>query len=280
MQNNVWFVTGASKGLGLFLVKTLLERGYRVAATSRTIAALQEQIGAPTERWLPLEMELTDEASVRAAVGQVLSTFGRLDVVVNNAGYGQMGAVEELGDAEVRRDFEVNVFGTLNVLRATLPHLREQKSGHVFDISSIGGFVGAFSGWGIYCATKFAVAGLTEGLRSDLEPFGIGVTLVYPGYFRTNFLDAGSVMLPKAPIAAYEAARASVKQHLDVIHNNQPGSPAKFADALIGIYEAGVAKAPLHLFLGSDAVAMAEQKLAQVTAEVAATRAIGVSTDF
>lgn len=276
MQNNVWFVTGASKGIGRELVTALLARGYRVAATSRTVSAL-----APaSDRFLPLEMDLVDEASVGRAVTAALSKFGQLDVIVNNAGYGQMGAVEELHDEEVRRDFEVNVFGTLNVLRAALPHLRERKAGHVFDISSIGGFAGNFSGWGIYCATKFAVAGLTEGLRSDLAPLGIGVTLVYPGYFRTSFLDQGSVVLPKHPIAAYEAARASITQHLESINANQPGDPARLAAALIAVYEAGSPKAPLHLFLGSDAVAMAEQKLASVAAELAQHRALSVSTDF
>ncbi len=193
MANNVWFITGASKGLGLVLAQQLLARGYRVAATSRRSEELVKQLGPASDQFLPLGMEVTEEASTRQAITATLQHFGALDVVVNNAGYGQLGAVEEVSDAEARHNYDVNVFGTLNVLRAALPQLREQKSGHVFNISSIGGFVGAFSGWGVYCSTKFAVAGLTEGLRADLEPFGVKVTLVYPGYFRTEFLAAGSV---------------------------------------------------------------------------------------
>src|SRR6185369_3527750 len=196
MANNVWFVTGASKGLGLLLVQQLLARGYRVAATSRTADELGRRVGPQSERFLALAMDITDEASVGRAVAATRAHFGALDVVVNNAGYGQFGTVEEVSDAEARRNYDVNVFGTLNVLRATLPQLREQRSGHVFNIASVGGFVGGFSGWGIYCSTKFAVAGLTESLHADLEPLGVKVTLVYPGYFRTEFLSAGSMLHP------------------------------------------------------------------------------------
>src|SRR5438552_3818931 len=136
MANNVWFITGASKGLGLFLVQRLLARGYRVAASTRTRDELVRRVGGPTERFLPLAMEIVDEASVQEAVAAAVAHFGALDVVVNNAGYGQFGAVEEVSDAEARRNYDVNVFGTLNVLRAALPKLRQQRSGHVFNISS------------------------------------------------------------------------------------------------------------------------------------------------
>jgi NAD(P)-dependent dehydrogenase (short-subunit alcohol dehydrogenase family) len=173
MSNNVWFITGSSKGLGLVLAQQLLARGYRVAATSRSVPDLVRKHGDASPRFLPLAMEVTDEASVRRAVSATLSHFGGLDVVVNNAGYGQFGTIEEVSDAEVRRNYEVNVFGALNVLRATVPHLREQRSGHVFNISSSGGFVGGFSGWGIYCSTKFALSGITEALHADLAPFGV-----------------------------------------------------------------------------------------------------------
>jgi len=277
-KSKVWFVTGASKGLGLVLAQQLLARGYRVAATSRSLEALTKELGAASEKFLPLAVDLGSEADVTRAAGTALAHFGGLDVVVNNAGYGQLGTVEETTDAEARKNFDVNVFGVLNVLRATLPHLREQRAGHVFNISSIGGFVGGFSGFGVYCATKFAIAGLTEALQVDLAPFGVKTTLVYPGYFRTEFLSGGSLSLPSRPIAAYAAARASEAQHKDQINGNQPGDPVKAAAAMIATFEATTP--PLHLFLGSDAVAMAEAKLAQVTAEVASQRALSVSTDF
>jgi NAD(P)-dependent dehydrogenase (short-subunit alcohol dehydrogenase family) len=274
MQNKVWFITGASRGFGQLFVKQLLARGYRVAATSRNA----KELGAATDRFLPLAMEITSEASVAAAVQATLTHFGALDVVVNNAGYGQFGTVEEATDAEARRNFDVNVFGTLNVLRATLPHLREQRSGHVFNIGSIGGYTGGFSGWGIYVATKFAISGLTESLHADLAPLGVKVTLVYPGYFRTDFLSQGSMVRPARPIAAYAAARASEAQHADAIHGNQAGDPEKAVRAMIEIYERP--EAPLHLFLGSDAVAMAEAKQGEVTAAIAGLRAVSVATDF
>lgn len=278
MANNVWFITGASKGLGLVLARQLLERGHRVAATSRTVSELTKQLGETSKQFLPLSMDITSEPSVADAVRATVAHFGALDVVVNNAGYGQFGTAEEVTDAEARRNFDVNVFGVLNVLRAALPQLREQRSGHVFNIASIGGFVGGFSGWGVYCATKFALAGLTESLRADLDPLGVGVTLVYPGYFRTSFLESGSMAHPSRPIAAYASARASDAQHTGQINGNQPGDPERGMRALIDVYEAG--SNPLHLFLGSDAEKMASDKLAQVGRELTALSAISRSTDF
>jgi NAD(P)-dependent dehydrogenase (short-subunit alcohol dehydrogenase family) len=223
-------------------------------------------------------MEVTDEASVRAAVGATLSHFGALDVVVNNAGYGQLGTPEEASDAEARRNYDVNVFGVLNVLRASLPHLREQRSGHVFNIASIGGLVGGFTGWSIYCSTKFALAGITESLRADVSPFGVNVTLVYPGYFRTEFLTSGSLRLPERPNPAYEGARASEQAHTTQINGQQAGDPEKAARAMLDVYERPTP--PLHLFLGSDAVKMAEQKLRELQTDLDANRALSVGTDF
>jgi len=187
----VWLVTGASKGLGLALVRQLLAAGYAVAATSRNLAELQNAVPAAPEYFLPLRMDLSSEASVRQAIETTISTLGGLDVVVNNAGYGQLGGLEEITDQEVRQNFEVNVFGLLSVLRYATPHLRQQGAGRVFNISSIGGFTGAFPGWGVYCGTKFAVAGLTESYAAEMKDFGVYATVVYPGYFRTEFLTSG-----------------------------------------------------------------------------------------
>lgn len=276
--DSVWFVTGASKGLGLVLVRRLLAAGYRVAATSRSLPELQRTLGERSERFLPLEVDLRDSAAVASAVRTTREVFDALDVVVNNAGYGQLGTIEELTDDEARRCFDVNVFGTLNVLRATLVHLRDQRAGHVFAISSIAGFFGGFSGWGVYCATKFAVAGLTESLHADLAPFGVKVTLVYPGYFRTRFLEKGSLLLPARPLPVYEAARASEAHHLQAIAGHQPGDPEKLADALIRAYR--LESPPLHLFAGSDAVGMAEQKLSQLQSAIDEHRALSLSTDY
>jgi NAD(P)-dependent dehydrogenase (short-subunit alcohol dehydrogenase family) len=277
-HDKTWIVTGGSKGLGLALARTLLARGYRVAATSRSLRAISAAISERTARFLPLAMDPADERSVERAMREVSEHFGHFDVVVNNAGYGQFGAVEELSDAEARRNFDVNVFGTLNVLRATLPTLRARGAGHVFNIGSIGGYTGSFSGWGVYCATKFALSGLTESLHQDLAPLGIKVTLVYPGYFRTSFLTQSSLARPSRPIAAYAGARASETQHSELINGQQPGDPDRAALALVTTYES--ADPPLHLFLGSDAVAMAEAKLHEVRAAVERHRQLSLSTDY
>lgn len=277
-KDKVWFITGASKGLGMALAKRVLRDGGRVAATSRSRASITRALGEPSAALLPLEVDLLDEGSVSAAVAQTIEHFGGLDVVVNNAGYGQMGTIEELTDAEARKNFDVNVFGLLNVLRATVPHLREKRAGHVFDIASIGGFVGGFSGFGVYCATKFAVAGITEGLHADLQEHGVHVTLVYPGYFRTEFLTDGSLAKPARPIAAYNAARASEAQHVGTINGQQPGDPERFAAALVET--AASSSPPLHLFLGSDAFSMAQKKLEAVRSDLVSHEALSRSTDF
>lgn len=274
----VWFVTGASKGLGLVLVQKLLANGYRVAATSRDINSLIKEVGDTSDQFLPLEVDLVTESSVKEAVAKTISHFKTIDVVVNNAGYGQVGTLEELSDEESRRNFDINVFGLLNVIRHTMPEFRANKSGHFFNISSIGGYHAGFAGWGIYCSTKFAVSGLTEGLRAEAKAFGVNVTLVYPGYFRTSFLTGDSMGLPKNPIADYEEARQSVIAHQNEINGNQPGDPEKAVDALIKI--SNEENPPLHLFLGEDAYNMAHAKIEEVQADLEKWKSVTVSTGF
>ncbi|WET51572.1 SDR family oxidoreductase [Chryseobacterium indologenes] len=180
----VWFVTGASKGLGFELVKKLLSEGFRVAATSRTVESLISVFGEASENFLPLSVNIKDNNDIQSVISTTVKHFGQIDVIVNNAGYGQIGTLEELTDEEARENYAVNVFGTLNVIRNALPYLREQRSGNIFNISSIGGYSANFPGWGIYCSTKFAVAGFTEALAEEVKDFGIHATVVYPGYFR------------------------------------------------------------------------------------------------
>jgi NAD(P)-dependent dehydrogenase (short-subunit alcohol dehydrogenase family) len=223
-------------------------------------------------------VDLQHEKSVRDAVAATLAHFGTLDVVVNNAGYGQFGTLEELSDAEARQNFDVNVFGALHTIRHVMPHFRENRSGHLFNISSVGGFSGGFPNAGIYCATKFALAGLTEALAAEGKPFGIRATIVYPGYFRTSFLAEDSIRLPQHPIAAYEEARASERRHLEEINGRQPGDPEKAADALIRM--AREPEPPLHLFLGQDAYELAVQKMGSVEAELKRWQRLTVSTAF
>ncbi|WP_160136362.1 SDR family NAD(P)-dependent oxidoreductase [Chryseobacterium sp. c4a] len=255
----VWFVTGASKGLGFELVKKLLSEGYLVAATSRTVESLISAFGKTSENFLPLNVNIKDNDDIKSVISKTVEHFGQIDVVVNNAGYGQIGTLEELTDEEARENYAVNVFGTLNVIRNALPYLREQRSGNIFNISSVGGYSANFPGWGIYCSTKFAVAGFTEALAEEVKDFGIHATVVYPGYFRTDFLHKDSVKTPSNPIQAYEAARISEQAHLNEINGNQPNDPVKAADVLIQISKEK--NPPVHLLLGVGTMEFLNNKI-------------------
>lgn len=274
----VWFVTGASKGLGSTLGKRLLAEGYSVVATSRNVSELQKVISGENARFLPLEVDLADENSVTKAVDMAIEKFGRLDVVVNNAGYGQLGTLEELTDRESRQNFDTNVFGSLNVIRKVMPHLRGQKSGSIINIASIGGLTGAFAGWGIYCATKFAVVGFTEALAAEIKEFGVNATVVYPGYFRTDFLTGGSLRTPITEMESYTLARQLQTVHEQEINGNQPGDPEKAALALIEL--ATMENPPVHLVLGSDAFQIAGDKLNALQSEIFDFKTLSTSTDY
>jgi NAD(P)-dependent dehydrogenase (short-subunit alcohol dehydrogenase family) len=276
-RKKIWFVTGASKGLGLALVQQLLANGYAVAATSRNLAELKKAVAMENDIFLPLEMDLSKEDSVRDAIKATVDTLGGLDVVVNNAGYGQLGALEEISDQEAHQNFEVNVFGILNVLRQATPYLREQGYGRVFTMSSSIGFMGNFSGWGMYAATKFAAAGLSESYAAEVKEFGIRVTIVYPGSFRTDFLNTESLGLTEKSIPAYHIIHEQVEQ-AQQFQGKQPGSPIKAATVLIQISEAD--NPPLHLFLGEDSYQLAEQKIAAVQYDMKHWQNEGNSTNI
>ena len=271
-----WFVTGASQGLGLALVKRLLREGHQVAATSRNKEALAAAVGADSPAFLPLQVDLASDASVQQAIVHTISTFGRLDVVVNNAGYGIGGSIEELTDAETRQSFDVNVFGTLNVCRQVLAQLRQQGAGHIINISSIAALAGA-TGWAVYSATKAAVSAFTEILAQDVASFGIKATVVEPGGFRTNFLTAESLTMPQQPVAAYEDVRASHARYL-ALNGAQGGDPEKAAAALIQL--AAEANPPLHLLLGQDAYQRATNKLDVLRQNFETWRPLTLSTGF
>ncbi|MDW9380261.1 SDR family NAD(P)-dependent oxidoreductase [Chryseobacterium sp. JV558] len=272
----VWFVTGASKGLGFELVKKLLSEGFQVAATSRTVESLISTFGETSENFLPLSVNITDNNDIKLAIAKTVDHFGKIDVVVNNAGYGQIGTLEELTDEEARENYAVNVFGTLNVIRNAMPYLREQRSGNIFNISSVGGYSANFPGWGIYCSTKFAVAGFTEALAEEVKDFGIHATVVYPGYFRTDFLNKDSVKTPANPIQAYEAARNSEQAHLNDINGNQPNDPEKAADVLIQISKEK--NPPVHLLLGVGTVEFLNNKIDILKKDAEKWESLTVST--
>lgn len=274
--NKVWFVTGASKGLGFELVKKLLSEGFRVAATSRSVDSLISSFGEASENFLPLGMDITDNSDVKSSVTKTVEHFGNLDVIVNNAGYGQLGTLEELTDEEAKANFDVNVFGSLNVIRNAMPYLREQRSGNIFNISSIGGYAGNFPGWGIYCSTKFAVAGFTEALAEEIRPFRVHATVVYPGYFRTDFLTQESAKTPAHSIEAYESARNSEQAHLNEINGNQPNDPVKAAEALIALSKEG--HPPVHFLLGIETQEFLNNKIEAITKDAKAWENLTVST--
>jgi len=278
MKSKVWYVTGASQGLGLALVKKLLAEGHLVAATSRNAADLEKAITADKKQFLPLTVQLTDESSVQKSIAVTADYFGSIDVVVNNAGYGMVGALEELSDKEARANFDVNVFGALNVIRQALPYMRRQGSGHIFNVASVGGFTGGFPGFGIYCATKFAMHGFTESLAHEIKEFGLHATVVMPGYFRTNFLTSSSLSLPANELAAYTSVRAVQQAHTGEYNGNQAGNPDKAADVLIKV--AGMQQPPIHLFLGADAYQLAGVKMDVVKNDMALVKEWATATGF
>lgn len=277
MENKkVWFITGASKGLGLSLARLLLSVGHKVAATSRNTGSLTEAVNDESDAFLPLQVDLGNDDSVAAAIERTHQVFGRIDVVVNNAGYGIGGSIEELTDRETRDSFDINVFGTINVIRHVLPILRKQGSGHIINISSIAGIAPAI-GWSVYGATKHAVIGLSEVLADDVRDFGIKVTVIAPGAFRTNFLNADSLILSERRIEAYAGIRASHERYAKM-SGNQAGDPEKAAKVMIELSE--MSEPPVYLLLGSDAFSRAFTKLDLLASSYRQWEALTRSTDY
>ncbi|HZZ10505.1 MAG TPA: oxidoreductase [Paraburkholderia sp.] len=272
----VWLITGASRGIGALIAQAALADGNAVVAAGRNIAAMTERLG-DSDALLPVALDVTDEAQAKAAVQQAMEKFGRIDVLVNNAGFGLLGAVEESADKDIRRMYDTNVFGLLNVTRAVLPVMRAQRSGHVINISSIGGYR-AGPGFGVYSSTKFAVEGITESLHAELAPLGIHATVVEPGYFRTDFLDGSSLVVAPDVIDDYDATSGAVRRRAAQMNHNQPGDPKKLAAAMLELADAGTP--PLRLPLGSDTLAAIAAKNAYVTQETQTWQALSASTDF
>ncbi|MEZ0128568.1 oxidoreductase [Flavobacterium sp. LBUM151] len=279
MKNDkkTWFITGTSQGIGLVLVKQLLAQGFNVVATARNADSVKKAVGSSSDQFLPLQVNLINEESVKEAVNSAIEHFGSIDYLVNNAGYGLIGGIEESSDLEVRANFDVNVFGLLNVTRAVLPHMRAAKFGHIINLSSVFGLI-AGGGWGIYCGTKFAVEGLSEALAQEVKPFGINVTIIEPGYVRTNFLNTSSLITSANPIEEYTSIREGVRAHQNDIPGNQPGDPEKVAELIIKVTQNP--EPPLRLLTGSDAYGFANYKIDSLKNEIELNKELTFSTDF
>jgi NAD(P)-dependent dehydrogenase (short-subunit alcohol dehydrogenase family) len=272
----VWMITGASRGMGAEITAAALAQGDAVVATARKSSAVTNALGLQPGL-LAVDLDVTNESAAHQAVKLAVEHFGRIDVLVNNAGYGLAGAVEETSAEEVRSIFDANVMGLLNVTRAVLPHMRVQRSGHVINMSSLGGYrVGA--GFGVYGSTKFAVEGLSEALHAELSPLGIHVTVVEPGYFRTDFLDSSSAMEAKNVIADYAETAGKVRVSAKAYSYRQPGDPKRLAQALLTLVSAE--NPPLRLQLGTDALTRVREKHAFVEQELQTWEALSRSTDF
>ena len=274
---SVWFVTGASRGLGAQIVREALSRGHQVIATARDAASVLKAYPEAPDTLLALTADVTSQDQLNTAVEAGVAAFGRIDVVVNNAGYGLVGAIEEVSDKAARELFDVNVFGALNTLRAALPVLRAQRSGHVLNISSVGGFATA-PAVGLYGASKFALEAISEALHGELAPLGVRVTIVEPGGFRTDFLNGSSLQVEPVSIADYAAGAGPVREAMATNDGRQAGDPVKAARAMVDITE--VPSPPLRLQLGADAVARIEAKLELVQRELGQWRHVALSTDI
>ena len=274
---SVWFITGAARGFGRGLVDAALAAGDQVIATARNPQRLMDDHAGADDGILAVALDVTDEAQARRAVSAGMERFGRIDVVVNNAGYGLFGSVEETPDASVRELFNTNVFGLLNVTRAVLPTLRAQRSGHIITMSSSAGFA-VSAGRGLYGASKFAVEAISEALHAELQPLGIAVTAVEPGSFRAEFLSGDSRRETPVKITDYEPSVGPLLQAIAGSNGKQPGNPAQAVEAIRALITMSVP--PLRLQLGSDAVKLVENKLDRVRAELEANRETSLSTDF
>ena len=275
-RQRVWMITGASQGFGLELVRAALQRGDSVIATSRHPQKVAAAFQDAPDRLLAVAMDLRDAGQIEAAVKAGLARFGRIDALVNNAGHGLLGAVEEASDAEIAGVFETNVFGLLRVTRTVLPHFRQRRSGHVVNLSSISGLIG-ITGYGIYSATKFAVEGLSEALSKEVAPLGIKVTIVEPGPFRTNFL-AGSLGVAGNVLSDYNETSGRTRAAVAERNGNQPGDPVRAAEAIMKAVTSE--NPPLHLLLGKFAYENATAKLESSRKEFETWREVCLASDF
>ena len=274
---SVWFVTGASRGFGLLIAKEALSRGDSVVATARDPQAVLDALPDAGDRLLAVALDVANSAQIAEAVDAAIDRFGRIDVLVNNAGRGLVGAVEETSVDEARAIFDVNVFGLLAVTKAVLPHLRAQRSGLVINLSSVGGFV-AWPGWGVYAATKFAVEALSEAMTHELAPLGIRSVAIEPGPFRTNFLDGSSLSVVATEFDDYADTAGAARTWATDTNYGQDGDPVEAARIIVDL--AARDELPERIQLGANAVDDVAAKLERTARDQEQWRAISLSADY
>ncbi|WUJ72496.1 oxidoreductase [Kribbella soli] len=275
-MTKIWLITGSSRGLGRALTEAVLAAGDRVVATARQPEQLDDLVAKYGEQIRAVALDVTDAAAARAAVRTALDTFGGLDVVANNAGYANSASIEETPDDDFRAQIETNLFGVVNVTKAALPVFRKQKSGHFLQFSSVGGRVGGTPGMGAYQTAKFAVEGFSEVLSNEVRPFGVKVTIVEPGAFRTDW--GGSSMQLAEVHPDYDSTVGELNRYRLETDGNQPGDPAKAAEAILHI--ANLDNPPLRLLLGKDALTHADRASVSRAEEAAAWAHLTTSTDY
>lgn len=275
-MSKIWFVTGCSTGFGRALATELLEQGYRVVVTARNTAQVADIVYGKEDRALTIQLDVTKQEEIDAAVQTVMDTWGRIDVLVNNAGIGYFGALEESDEAEIRRMFEINVFGLANMTKAVLPVMRAQRSGHILNISSIGGLT-AYPALSFYHATKFAVDGMSESLSKEVAPLGIKVTIICPSGFRTDWAGRSANEAVNT-IEDYASTAGTNRNTIRGYSGNQPGDPVRAAKAMIQVTE--TEHPPLRLLLGAAAVKGARRKLDELKKDYDAWEAVSVGADF
>ena len=275
-QGKVWFITGASTGFGRVLAGYVAELGGNVVATARRPETLAELAAKYPAQVQAVKLDVTDRASIDAAVKDALAWFGHIDVLVNNAGYGVFGALEEISEAELMPMFDTNVFGLIDVTKAVLPHMRARRSGHIVNLSSIAGLVPG-AGWSMYNATKFAVEGLSEALALELRPLGVSVTIVEPGPFRTDFLGRSMVQASKV-LPDYAETVGKMRVVFENMNGKQPGDPQRAVEAIVKAVSAP--KPPLRLMLGKVALTRYRARMDGVTQEIADWEQTTLGADF
>jgi NAD(P)-dependent dehydrogenase (short-subunit alcohol dehydrogenase family) len=272
-----WFITGASRGFGVEIAKAALRAGDRVVAAGRNKAAVEQNVGRDSDRLLCVELDVTHAVQARSAIDTAARKFGGIDVLVNNAGYGHLGFFEENTMEDVNTQFSTNVFGVFNVTWAALPVMRKARRGLIYNMSSVAGVRGNEFG-SLYSASKFALEGFSESLSKELAPFGIFVTIVEPGPFRTDFLTNDSLRFGAHPIADYDPRRDQVRATFEVRNHKQPGNPTKLAEALVRL--AAEPQPPLRFAAGAFAVKTMDAKLADMRSELERWRQASIDTDY